>query len=67
MDVRTFAADTVCVVWAACKIWSVTHGADPWDAMSWGVLPTAIAAVLACFAGEAGYVGRRRRVPEKGA
>jgi hypothetical protein len=64
VDARTIAVATACVGWLVDVIGLTVRGMEI-SPVVWGALPAAITAVLVPFAGEQGYVGRRR-APIKG-
>jgi hypothetical protein len=64
VDARTIAVATACMGWLVDVIGLTFRGAEIGPVV-WGALPAAITAVLVPFAGERGYVGRRR-APAKG-
>jgi hypothetical protein len=66
VDARTIAVATACLGWLVDVIGLTVRGAEV-SPVLWGALPAAITAVLVPFAGEQGYVGRRRASPKGGA
>jgi hypothetical protein len=66
VDARTIAVTTACLGWLVDVIGLTARGMDI-SPVVWAALPGAITAVLVPFAGERGYVGRRRASPKGGA
>jgi hypothetical protein len=66
VDARTIAVTTACLGWLVDVISQAVHGVEI-SPVLWAALPGSITAVLVPFAGEKGYVGRRRASPQGGA